>query len=246
MKRTRPGRLDRINREPPLEEKTWIPYLDAPAGCFHRKLSIVLFFLGVFILLDASPSHGAIHNLGTFGQTYQIAEQDALQEIKERVARLDPKKLLNRKMMKKALQNYQPDMPFLPRAHKDATRLVDMTYTLPFDIPDGKGGILYPKGYTFNPLEYVNYEKTLVVINGDDPGQVLWFSGSDYSKNIRTMLLLTGGSYYELGKKLDRPVFYANADIIHRFQLEAVPSIVRQRGKYMEVKEVAISDKTAQ
>jgi len=60
------------------------------------------------------------------------------------------------------------------------------------------------------------------------------------------MLLLTGGSYYELGKKLDRPVFYANADIIHRFQLEAVPSIVFQRGKYMEVKEVAISDKTTQ
>ena len=209
-----------------------------------RHISCLIILLALVPV--ASPCFGSIHNLGTFGQTYPIAEQDALQEIKERVARLDPKKLLNRKMMKKALQNYQPDMPFLPRAHKDATRLVDMIYTLPFDIPDGKGGILYPKGYTFNPLDYVSYEKTLVVINGDDPDQVLWFSGPNYSKNIRTMLLLTGGSYYELGKKLVRPVFYANADIIHRFQLEAVPSIVRQRGKYMEVKEVAISDKTTQ
>ncbi len=209
-----------------------------------RHISCLIILLALVPV--ASPCFGSIHNLGTFGQTYPIAEQDALQEIKERVARLDPKKLLNRKMMKKALQNYQPDMPFLPRAHKDATRLVDMTYTLPFDIPDGKGGILYPKGYTFNPLEYVNYEKTLVVINGDDPDQVLWFSGSNYSENIKTMLLLTGGSYYELGKKLDRPVFYSNADIIRRFQLEAVPSIVHQKGSYMEVKEVAISNKTTQ
>jgi len=26
-----------------------------------------------------------------------------------------------------------------------------MTYTTEIDVPDGKGGVLYPKGYTFNP-----------------------------------------------------------------------------------------------
>lgn len=197
-------------------------------------------------MLMTSPCFGSVHNLGTFGQTYRIAEQDALKEIKERVAKVDWSKVFSRKRMEKAIQNYRPDTPFLPRAHKDAARLVDMTYTLPFDIPDGKGGILYPKGYTFNPLDYVHYEKTLVVINGDDPGQVLWFSQSGYSKNIGTMLLLTAGSYYELGKRLERPVFYANADIIRRFQLEAVPSIVHQKGRYMEVKEIAIPNKTTQ
>ena len=235
----RPARLDRINRinrESPPDTK----------GYSHAKLSVVLLLSGVFISLLASPSHAAIHDLGTFGQTYKIAEQDALEKIKERVSRLDPKKVPNRKMMEKAVQTYRPDTPFLPRARADAVKLVDMTYTLPFDIPDGKGGILYPKGYTFNPLDYVNYEKTLVVINGDDMGQVAWFSQSDYAKDLKTMLLLTGGSYYDLGKKLDRPVFYANVDIIHRFQLEAVPSIVHQEGRYMEVKEVAIPDKTVQ
>jgi conjugal transfer pilus assembly protein TraW len=208
----------------------------------HPKVGIFdLLVFGAFILLMASPSRAAIHNLGSFGQTYPIAEQDALKEIKERVAQVDWSKIFNRKKTEKAVQNYRPDTPFLPRAREDAVRLVDMTYTLAFDIPDGKGGILYPKGYTFNPLDYINFQKTLVIINGNDPDQVAWFTGSDYAGGFDSMLLLTAGSYYELGKKLERPVFYATADMVKRFQLGAVPSIVHQKGRYMEVREVALS-----
>ncbi|MFZ0449014.1 MAG: hypothetical protein WAL98_07200 [Desulfatiglandaceae bacterium] len=207
----------------------------------RTKSVIIPLVFGASILLMGSPSHAAIHDLGIFGQTYPIAEQDALKEIKGRVAQVDWSKIFNRKKMVKAVQNYRPDTPFLPRAREDAVKLVDMTYTLAFDIPDGKGGILYPKGYTFNPLDYVNFEKTLVVINGDDPDQVAWFTGSDYAGGFDSMLVLTGGSYYELGKKLERPVFYANTDIVRRFQLEAVPSIVHQKGRYMEVREIVLS-----
>jgi conjugal transfer pilus assembly protein TraW len=206
----------------------------------RTKSVIILLLFGAFIVM-ALPSNAAIHDLGTFGQTYPVAEQDALKEIKGRVAQVDWSKIFSRKKMEKAVQNYRPDTPFLSRAREDAVKLVDMTYTLAFDIPDGKGGILYPKGYTFNPLDYVNFENTLVIINGDDPDQVAWFMGSDYAGEFDSMLLLTGGSYYELGKKLERPVFYVTADIIRRFQLGAVPSIVHQKGRYMEVREVALS-----
>ncbi|MFZ0450126.1 MAG: hypothetical protein WAL98_12865, partial [Desulfatiglandaceae bacterium] len=65
--------------------------------------------------------------------------------------------------------------------------------------------------------------------------------GSDYAGGFDSMLLLTGGSYYDLGKKLKRPVFYATTDMVKRFQLGAVPSIVHQKGRYMEVREVALS-----
>jgi conjugal transfer pilus assembly protein TraW len=210
-----------------------------------ESLIIPLAF-GASIFLMASPCRAAIHNLGTFDRTYPIAERDALEEIKERVAHVDWGRIFNRERMEKAVKAYRPDTPFLPRARHDIVKLVDMAYTLDVDIPDGKGGILYPKGYTFNPLDYVNFQRTLVVINGDDVSQVAWFSQSDYSKNLKTMLLLTGGSYYDLGEKLARPVFYVNADIVNRLQLEAVPSIVHQKGRYMEVKEVAVPDKKSQ
>ena len=205
----------------------------------HNSLILTV----IFFALMVAPAHGAIHNLGTLGQTYPIAERDALEELQERVSQVNWSKVFNREKIEKAIRDYRPDLEPLPRARKERIRLVDMTYTLPFDIPDGKGGILYPRGYTFNPLDYVHFDRTVVVIDGDDPEQVTWFSQSKYASQIKTMLLLTGGSYFELQKKLERPVFYATTDIIHRFQLEAVPSVVRQHGRYMEVREIDVERK---
>ena len=117
---------------------------------------------------------------------------------------------------------------------------MDMTYTLQIDIPDGKGGVLYPKGYTFNPLDYINFTKILVVINGNDPEQVKWFAASEYKGRVDVMLLLTEGHYGHMGKKLDVPLFYADSQIVERLHLAAVPSVVKQEGKEMVVREIAV------
>jgi len=207
----------------------------------RSKITISLAF--IVVLFTGAPLYAAMHELGVLGQTYPLAERDALNEIKERVSQVDWHSVFSRKKIEKAIEDYRPDTTALPRARTTRTRLVDMTYTLPFDIPDGKGGILYPRGYTFNPLDYIHFDKTVVVIDGSDPEQVGWFLNSPYSEDIRTMLLLTKGSYFELGKKLDRPVFYATTDIVHRFQLQAVPSVIHQEGRYMEVEEIDIAGK---
>ena len=205
----------------------------------HNSLILTV----IFFALMVAPAQGAIHKLGTLGQTYQIAERDALKELKKRVSEINWNKVFNREKIEKAIRDYRPDLEPLPRAHKERVRLVDMTYTLPFDIPDGKGGILYLRGYTFNPLDYIHFDRTVVVIDGDDPEQVRWFSHSKYASQINTMLLLTGGSYFAIQKKLERPVFYATTDIIRRFQLEAVPSVVRRHGRYMEVREIDLKQR---
>ena len=92
--------------------------------------------------------------LGNFGMTYRIAERDALTEIEERAKQVDWHKVLD----KRKIENYQgpPDRVRLPRAKRNRSFQVDMTYTTEIDVPDGKGGILYPTGYTFNPLDYIN------------------------------------------------------------------------------------------
>ena len=56
-------------------------------------------------------------------------------------------------------------------ARKERTFLVDMTYTLDRDIADEKGNVVYPKGYTFNPLDYITYPGTLVILDGNSPTQ---------------------------------------------------------------------------
>jgi conjugal transfer pilus assembly protein TraW len=116
-----------------------------------------------------------------------------------------------------------------------------MTYTAEIDVPDGKGGILYPKGYTFNPLDFITYPKTIIVINGNDKDQVSWFRDSEYSQLMDVTLMITEGAFGVITKKVNRTVFYATTKIINRFQLAAVPSIIKQKGQYMEVTEVVPS-----
>ena len=193
----------------------------------------------ILLILCASPAFAI--SLGTVGTTYEIVEKDALIALQERAKEVNWNRVFSREKTEKLIREYRPkDIISLPRAEKNGTFHVDMTYSLDFDIPDGKGGILYPGGYTFNPLEYVRMPTTLVMINGDDPEQVSWFNQSAYNKDVKTMLLLVEGSYADVAKKLNRPVFYADKRIIDKFNLKAVPSVVRQDGLFMEVKEVAL------
>ena len=176
--------------------------------------------------------------LGTFGRTYPVTEKDALNEIEERARQVDWNKVLD----KKKAENYEgpPDKGSLPRAERERVRLVDMTYTTDIDVPDGSGGILYPKGYTFNPLDYVTYPKTIIVINGTDREQVAWFNTSEYSQRLDVTLLITEGTFGVIAQQVKRTVSYVNNKIISRCQLMAVPSIIRQQGKVLEVTEVVV------
>lgn len=197
-------------------------------------LSSLLFLLMIFVPALAK-------DLGRFGAIYPIVEPDALEEIRVKAAQVDWKKVFNRERMTRKVREYRPDdLVKLPAARHARTFLADMSHTLDMDIPDGKGGILYPKGYTFNPLDYVNLTRTLVIINGNDRRQVEWFRNSPWNKDLNAMLLLTDGSYFKLGERLKRPVFYADRLLVTKLGLKAVPSVAVQKGRMMEVREYAV------
>ncbi|TWJ19695.1 hypothetical protein [Geobacter argillaceus] len=193
-------------------------------------------FVAMMVVLVASAANAK--ELGTVGATYAIAEKDALVEIEQKAKSIDWSKVIKRKPIEE--YNGPEDRMSLPRAARDRSFPVDMTYTLQIDIPDGKGGVLYPKGYTFNPLDYINFSKTLVVISGSDSEQVKWFAASEYKGRVDVILLLTEGHYGRLGKKLNVPLFYADSQIVERLHLAAVPSVVKQEGKEMVVREIAV------
>jgi conjugal transfer pilus assembly protein TraW len=197
-----------------------------------------------FLFVIMIPISTQAKDFGTVGQTYSVKEKDALTDIEEHVRATDWKKAMDKKKAKEKIENFKPEgLPSLPRAKENRSYLVDMTWTLPYDIPDGKGGILYPKGYSFNPLDYMNLPNTLVVLNGDDKKQVEWFQSSKYVNDPAVMLILSDGSYSKLMHKLKRPVFYANERIASRFNLQNVPAVVKQKGKFMEVTEYDVEIK---
>ena len=206
---------------------------------WNKKYKIIFKTL-VYLIIFTSKVYAL--NLGVFGNTYKIAEKDSITELKEKAAQVNWKKIFNRDKAESLIKNYRPDLIKLQKTDKNNQFLVDMTSSLEFDIPDGKGGILYPKGFSFNPLDYINFYKTLVVFDGTDDAQVQWCKNT-YANDYNSTLLISDGSYYDLSKKFGRPVFYASADIIIRFKLKKVPSVISQKDKYMEVKEIAVDKK---
>ena len=197
------------------------------------KFYILILIVG---LLPASLAYGK--NLGTIGMTYPIVEPDLVEEIK---ASIDYEKLA--KVMEEHRQNYQAkDIYALPTVKRDRTFFVDMTYTLDHDIANENGEIMYQRGLTWNPLDYVSLPGGLVVINSEDAKQVEWFEKSPYNKNRQIKLLISAGFAAPLIKQLDRPVFYLTKTIADRLQLAAAPCVITQNGKKMMVQEIKIDE----
>lgn len=199
--------------------------------------------MAVFSLVLTFSLVAAAVDLGVIGQTYPVVEEDVVKAIERKAAQVDWSKYFDKDKMEKRVLAYRPsDLSKLPAAREYRQRLVDMTYTLEIDIPDQHGNVMYPKGYVFNPLDYIDYPTTIVVMDGSDREQVEWFKASKYAKNITVKLIVTDGNYYDLGTELGIPVFYLKGIIASRFRLEYVPSVVKQKGRMMEVTEIDVKD----
>ena len=190
------------------------------------------------LLAGLSPAWaGEVEQLEPVGPTSAVIESDLVDELRQRAVSVDVEQLRH------AQAGYQPaNLHALPRATKDTTITVDISHTLEEDLVDAQGTILYPAGFTFNPLRYVSLSGALVVIDGSDPEQVAWFKGSPYGSNRRALLLLSGGLAVALRDELRRPVAYLTEDIARRLQLRAVPSVVMEQDQHLTVREVRIDE----
>lgn len=182
----------------------------------------------------------ATTDLGIVGEVYPVAESDVREEMKrEAMANWERQK----KEYQEKISAYQPvDLHQLPRARQDRSFLVDMSFTIDRDVKDKDGRVVYAKGSTFNPLEYMQLSIGLVVIDGSDAAQVKWFRESPYNKNHRVKLLLSGGYAQELITALNRAVFYLSGDVAERLRLTAVPCVAVQQGRHMQVTEFLIKE----
>lgn len=197
----------------------------------------------VFALSICGPAFAK--TVGRSGNIYRIAEPDALKELEDKAASTDLKERIKKEETTRRIERYRPsNVVSLPSAKKARTSLVDMTYTLELDIPDGKGGVLYPKGFIFNPLDYIPFSRTIVVLNGAAENEVDWFMASEYYRRTDVLVLVTDGMWKELMHRFKRNIFYLTEPVRTRFRLSSTPSvIVKKDNKYMEVKEIHVPAK---
>ena len=202
-----------------------------------EMLTVALLLAGGTLLLIGLPQAraGEIVCLEPVGPTSAVTETDLVEELRQRAVSVDVEQL------RSARARYQPtNLQALPRATKDSSITVNLSHTLEEDVQDANGQVLYPAGFTFNPLQYVSLSGVLVVIDGSDPEQVAWFKGSPYGANRRALLLLSGGLAAALRDELRRPVAYLTEDIARRLQLRAVPSVVVERDNQLVIREVSL------
>lgn len=177
-------------------------------------------------MTEAASTTGAASKSSTIGRTWPIAEPDALAEIEAKAARLpaDMSKAFGPRQNWSALKAAE-----LPAATTNRIRSVVPFYTLDFDItlPDGK--TLYPKGFTFNPLTYVNLPQRLVIVH---PGELGWALRTARPTDFILLTAQNGmnGDSIGLSEKSGRAIFILEERVKERLGLTSAPVIVTQAG----------------
>lgn len=188
--------------------------------------------IGTFLVLAAATS--ARGDTAVIGRTWPIAEPDAMTEIEARASALPPgmTDMFGPPPGWSAMQAAR-----LGRATEDRTRSVVPFYTLDTEIrlPDGK--LLYPRGFTINPLAYVSLPQRLVIVHPRDLDWAL------ETAQVTDFILLAAGSAHEpdaitLSERTGRALFILEERARNRLGLTVAPVIVRQVGQKLELTEL--------
>ena len=178
-------------------------------------------------------------DFGVIGKTYPIKENDLIVAMQKRMA----EKVKNGEFkaeidkMKQRSQQYvaRPKGVKLPVATKYAAVRIDAQYRVPNDIKDANGRTLYKAGTIVNPLEIYPIRKGFCFIDGDDKKQVTWAKKACYPDN---KIVLINGNYLDVAKETKLRIYFDQQQkLISRFNITAVPTVIRQSGNAL-VKEV--------
>lgn len=195
------------------------------------------------VLAVAVTSAGArgANEQSVIGRTWPIAEPDAMTEIEARAAGL-PNDLAARSGPRTSWSAMQSAS--LGVAEHTKVRAIVPFYTLETEIRLPDGTLLYPKGFTFNPLLYVSLPQRLIVVHARDLGWAL-----KAARPADFILVATQGSKdgaargidaIDLTERSGRAVFILEEAIKTRLSLTVAPVIVSQKGQRIELSEVRL------
>lgn len=193
----------------------------------------------LLVLLGASFSFIANNayakDYGVVGNTYPIKERDLILVLQEMMQ----KKMNNGewdktvKDMRNKAQGFvnRPKGISLPVTKQYKATAIDVKYRLPKNIYDNKGKLLHAKGKIVNPLEVYPIKRGLCFIDGDDKAQVKFAKSRCYPNE---KIVLVKGNYADVAKKLDIRVYFdQRQQLVNRFKIESVPTVIRQSGNVL-------------
>lgn len=176
--------------------------------------------------------------VGKMGNVYPVAEKSAYTQILDKAKKVNWKKVIenSRLQVQNEINTLHPEYKniVIKNATKNYTYYVTIMYTLDRNIANAKGQIIYPKGYTFNVMDYVHMDKPMIFFNANDPKQVAWFK-KNFSKNTNIIAMITGGYYMKAMKETNSLLYIAPPKLIENLKITQVPCVATQAGDQMRV-----------
>lgn len=187
------------------------------------------------ILLAASCLSASAKDLGVSGTLWPIDEVDMRQLITQDAAKVDWDRVNGE--LKESAKDFPSTLrpTVTGRATETKVRYMDPSITLDDDIeitqkqPDGSYAMVpfHKKGTRVNPLEHLRPLRALLFIDANDSAQLQLAKAVLAGNGLYFTVLTTNGTdIANKAKELDIPLFYAYPQIVSRFQVTKVPSLV--------------------
>jgi len=181
----------------------------------------------------------------TIGKVYEIAEPDLLEELENSKDKAISYLRKETERLRKKLEDFTGEI--LTPAKEETVRYFYPTYCLKKDIlyRDGEEWrVLYPKGYCFNPVEYIPYDPPpMVVFNPCRKEEREWVK--EYlEKNGSALLVVSGCPIREVSSQnWNVPVYYLLPYIKERFSLRHTISVlsIDRKKKAIRIEEISVS-----
>ncbi|MCT8865733.1 MULTISPECIES: TrbC family F-type conjugative pilus assembly protein [Shewanella] len=187
-------------------------------------------------------------DFGAYGATFPVKELSLIEQIKRRMETIDWEQ-----KKQAATQNYWKKRAKFPLelAAKDDVFYIDPTVTIKRDVINRAGVVLARAGSKFNPLaEMPNAYLRLYILDPTDPKQLAWLDTKKESFDYRDQIIINQldaergwDGLAELRRRYGRDVFLLEQELITKFALKAVPSIVSMENNFIKVSEYSVRDK---
>ena len=201
-------------------------------------------FLASLLCLAVIPSFSLASDLGVVGPTYEIAERDLIEVMKDKFRRMERTGELAKVQedyKKQVLDAVEKPKPVQGISNTETTRTyyVDPIWTLDRNVVDEKGSLLFPSGTKVNPLDYAPLTQMLLFFDQRERSQVAFAKRLIEQSSTRVKPILVGGEPLKLMRQWKREVFYDQGGVLSRkFLLKQSPAIVSQDGKRLRIDEI--------
>lgn len=191
--------------------------------------------------------------LSSFGKTsspptlprpiYPITEPDLLQEIQNKL--LDKQKSGELKRLqdeaiarsKNSIRNPKP-VAGLIRTQTPRQFLYDPSIIVDQDYATPDGQLIAQRGQRFNPLSVMPLETPFLFWDGRDEEQLL-VAKHYLDQYPQLKLVLVGGSWIDIQKRLDHKVYFDQAGkLVQKFGITQVPALLTQKDLFFSIEEL--------